>query len=142
MATLLVAIHESDPKQDILDLVSDSVSRLKILGARVLVSVYVRPQSIKLGSSKLLLPDKVRDEDRYQGKVGLVLAMEPLAFHEYASHRFGDVIPKVGDWVQFRVPESFPFELLTSDGRSEKSRARYIEDVDIWAILDNPDLVY
>ena len=142
MATPLVAIHEVDPKQAIFNLVSDSVKKLKVMGSRVLVSVYVRPQEIKLGNSKLLLPDVVRDEDRYQGKVGLVLALGPLAFQEDSTHRFGDRIPEVGDWVQFRVPESFPFELLTSDGKSEKSRARYIEDVDIWAILDDPDIVY
>ena len=140
MANQLSVVHEEDPRDTYLKLVMPAVERLSVMGARVLVSVYVRPERKK--GSAIILPGVVRDEDRYQGKVGLVVALGPLAFKEDETHRFGGRIPQVGDWVQFRVPESFPFELTTEDGKREYSRARYVEDVDIYAILTDPDLVF
>lgn len=137
----LRVVHETDPKQVILDDLGGDEKLIRVLGADVLVCVYERPHKTKSG---LILTDKVRQEDRYQGKVGLVLSLGPLAFVDDDKHQFGDGKPKAGDWVMFRVGDTFGFEIgNTNYGETGNSRlCRLVEDVKIEAILDQPDIVF
>lgn len=69
-------------------------------GWMVLCAQYIRP--MKVGS--LYMPDKVRAEDKYQGRCGVVLALGPDAYR-------GDKYPsgpwcKVGDWVAWPAVEN------------------------------------
>lgn len=70
------------------------------------VKIYVRPEDLKEiktedGSiAKLILPDSIRAEDRYQACVGLVLAMGPDAFLDKDRRPKGSIY-KPGDWVVF-----------------------------------------
>lgn len=132
MAHAIAMIHEDDPKAALLDSLKPFLPSVRVLGARVLVAVYVRPNMTKSG---LFLTAKTTDEDRYQGKVGLVLAMGPIAFEDDASHRFGTVKPKVGDWVVLSVGDTFAFEM-------GERRMRSVEDVDVHLIIDNPDAIW
>lgn len=123
--------HDDDPKQLILDEVGALVADIDVMGAQVLVGVYRRPEKTAGG---IHLPGSVRDEDNWQGKVGLVLKLGPLAFLNDDSHRW-DYPPEVGDWVLFRVGDTFPWIL-------NKRHCRFVEDVLVKAILrGSPDLV-
>ena len=58
------------------------------------VAVYERPEQTK---SKIFLTDSVRDEDKFQGKVGLVVKMGPDAFVDSGGWVFQRKAA-VGDW--------------------------------------------
>lgn len=128
--------HVVDPKQEILTAIGDVPASFTMLGARLLVAIYVRPEKTAGG---VIRPGAHRDEDKWQGKVGLVLRIGPLAFAEDETHRWGAHVPKIGDWVMYRVGDTFPFRL----GSDPNSRhLRIVEDVMVHAILDRPDVAW
>lgn len=127
----LAMANEADPRSEFLLASEPFLDGLEPLGSQVLVAIYVRPQKTASG---IYLTDKLRDEDIYQGKVGLVLKMGPLAFLEDETHKFGDRVPEKGEWVIFRIGDTFPF--IMGD-----NHYRFVEDVAIRAIIDRPDVV-
>ena len=124
-------VHDVDPRQQIMDELSDLVNEIEPLGARIVVAVYKRPEKSAGG---ILLTENYRSEDNYQGKVGLVMKLGRLAFQEDSSHQWGGRVPKVGDWVGFRVGDTHPFLL-------GKRTCRFVEDVNVQMILQRPDAV-
>lgn len=124
-------VHEVDPKTTILRDVEKLLPAVEMLGARVLVAVYVRPN---ITAGGIHLADSTVGEDRYQGKVGLVLKMGPIAFEDDPTHRFGTKKPAVGDWIVFSVGDTFGLEL-------GKRRCRSVEDVDVHMIIPVPDMI-
>ena len=64
----MIMDHDVDPKEKLLSELGD-LSQVEIFNNQVLVAVYIRPNKTKSG---LYLSDKTTDEDRYQGKVGLL----------------------------------------------------------------------
>jgi co-chaperonin GroES (HSP10) len=131
MAQAIQMARDADPKAEILSEVGPFLPNVVVLGARLLVAVYVRAERTAGG---ILLPGQTRGEDKYQGKVGLVLAAGSLAFQSDETHRFGGVTPQMGDWVVFSVGDTFAFEL-------GKQRCRAVEDVDVHMILSRPDII-
>ncbi len=122
-------------KEDLLKEVGHVADHVQIPGPKILVAVYYRPEKTQGG----ILDPTARKGDSHQGKVGLILRMGPLAFVEDENHKWGDVKPKVGDWVQFRVGDTAPWRLGRDDNGAY---LRYVEDVNILAIWDRPDLVW
>ena len=100
--------HSVDPKKVILDDMGD-ISNVKLFNNQVLVAIYLRPEQTSTG---VWLPEKNRDEDKYQGKAGLVIKLGPLAFDEANDNFFKDVDVKLHDWVYFCL-------LYTSDAADE-----------------------
>lgn len=90
----------------------------------------------KIGS--LYIPDKTKDENIYQGKSGLIVAMGHLAFTRDETHVWGDRVPQVGDWVAFRISDGFPIVL----GGREGQHCRLLNEMKVRMILDAPDSVY
>lgn len=70
---------------------------------RVLVGSYV---ATLMTAGGIILPDKTIDEDRFQGKCGLVLAMGPQAFRYEDDPERKDA-PKIGTWVLYRAADSW-----------------------------------
>jgi co-chaperonin GroES (HSP10) len=134
MATAMQMVHAKDPKAEILDEVGPFLKDVQPLGTGVLIGVYIRPNKTAGG---IMLVDTVgaRREDAFQGKTALVLAMGEMAFTEDANHRWGGVIPKVGDWVAINVGDTWAFELGSR-------RCRVVEDVDVKLVLQRPDIVW
>lgn len=127
--------HDTDAKQELLAKVGFVADLVDIPSSKILVAIYYRPEKTAGG----IIDPTVKAGDAYQGKVGLILKMGPLAFQDDATHSWGDVRPQVGDWVQYRVGDTAPFRL----GRNEQSlHLRYVEDVNILAIWKRPDLVW
>jgi co-chaperonin GroES (HSP10) len=131
MAQAIQMQHETDPRDEILTDVASFLPDISVMGARLLVAPYIRSKQTRGG---IFLPDNTRAEDKFQGKVGLVLALGPLAFRDDETHRFGDKTPKVGDWIVFAVGDTFGFELGTR-------RCRAVEDVDVHLIVQRPDII-
>ena len=70
-------------------------------GWHVLVLQYVREDRSKGG---IIFADKTKQEDVYQGRVGLVLAVGPDA---YRGDRFpGGAWCKAGDWIMWPAVEA------------------------------------
>lgn len=90
-------LHADDPRKDILDKIGD-ISNLSILHNRILVATYIRPEKTKGG---IILTESTRDEDEYQGKVGLVIAIGPRAFVDDEDAKFHGQSVKLGDWVYY-----------------------------------------
>src|SRR5574337_808447 len=122
MARALNMVHKEDPKKVILDYYSGMIDKMQVLGPLTLVGVYKRPKTFMLGGREMEVPDRMRDEDDWQGKVGLVLKLGPMAFQDDDSHRFGGVVPSVGDWVLFNTGDTFGTEV-------GERRCRFVEDV-------------
>lgn len=94
-----IADADSDPKRLLFKAVGELPKELTVLHSQVLVAGYIRPGKTKGG---IILTDKTVEEDRFQGNVGLVLALGKGAFKDDNVAKFhGDSI-KVGDWVMYQ----------------------------------------
>ena len=125
--------HSKVKPEDAIKKAVGDIAPLELTGVQVLVGTYIRPQSTSGG---ILLTDKFREEDLYQGKVGLVLKVAPGAFvdGELADTKFNGFKVKVGDWIFYRVADGFS---LSINGH----HCRIIEDVHVRGRLPNPDMV-
>lgn len=97
----------------------------------VLVAIWVRPN---ITAGGIHLTDNYKDEDVFQGKVGLILKMGPMAFQDDETHKW-PIKPKIGDWVTYRVSDGWPFMLVDQPCRIINERA-------IRLVLNRPDVVY
>jgi co-chaperonin GroES (HSP10) len=123
--------HEVDPKKSVVDELGD-LNNIKVFNNQVLVAIYKRPQKTKSG---ILLTDDTRNEDKYQGKVGLVVKMGPLAFVDDDETWFKDVEIKEGDWIFFRPSDGWQMNVHGVD-------CRVLRDVDIRGTINEPDQVW
>ena len=123
--------HAEDPAKEIRNRIGD-ISRIEVLHNQILVGVYVRPEKTKGG---ILLTSQTRDEDRYQGKAGLVLKKGPLAFVDDDNNKFLGQNVDVGDWVFYRVSDGFPLVL-------NGTLCRLLEEVHVKGKIPSPDVVF
>lgn len=124
-------VHVTDPAEDILEKIGD-LSNFEVMHNDVLIGIYMRPEKTKSG---IIITDKTRQEDEYQGKAGLVLKKGPLAFVSDENFDFKGQDVSIGDWVSIWV----------SDGRKIMIRevlCRMVEDRHIRLKIPAPDLVY
>lgn len=129
--TALKMAHAIDPAEELKQKVGD-LSSIEVMHNQILVAVYIRPDRTASG---LYLADKTRDEDRYQGKAGLVLKKGPLAFVDDETNKFHGQNVEVGDWVFYRVSDGFPLML-------NGTLCRLLEEVHIKGKINSPDVVY
>lgn len=118
-------------KEEILASVGD-LSALDIMHNQILVGIYMRPEKTAGG---IILTDKTRDEDRWQGKVGLVLKKGPLAFENDAHNDFGGQNINEGDWIVYRVSDGFSIDV-------NRVHCRLLEDSHIKAVVTDPAVIY
>jgi hypothetical protein len=127
--------HDIDPKQEILAEVGPHLDGIVPLGAYIVAAAYIRPEKTKGG---VLLSDYqggARDEDKYQGKVHLLLKCGPLAFYEEeAGNIWGSRKPAVGDWIIIKVSDGMPFLL-------GKRTCRLVFHEAIRMIVNRPDVL-
>jgi len=127
----MVMDHAVEPTQKLREEIGD-VSNVEIFNNYILVGVYIRPNKTKSG---LYLSDKTTDEDRYQGKVGLVLKKGPDAFVDTEGKWFRGVEIKENDWIVFRPSDGWQ---VTVNG----VLCRMLEDTSVKGSIDTPDRVY
>lgn len=128
--TLHSSRHDRDPK----DLIREEIGSLEgydLSGHQVLVAIYVRPG--KTGGG-LLRHDSELREDEYQGKVGLIIKMGPLAFTDLGPAWPDERVPQIGDWVGFRQMEGVSRAI-------NGVMCKIFEAKQIRERLPNPDLI-
>ena len=123
--------HTIDPKTELLQEVGD-IKEVEIFNNQILCAIYIRPQKTKSG---IILTEKYVDEDKYQGKVGLVLKMGPEAFVDDSGKWFKNMKIKVGDWVVFRPSDGWSVSI---NGKS----CRILDDVAIRGRVRSPDIIW
>ena len=123
--------HADDPKKAILEEIG-SIDDINVFNNQILVAIYMRPEKTKSG---IILTDDTHSEDRYQGKVGLVLKKGATAFVDPDNKWFVDTNVEIGDWVYFRVTDGWSVNV---HGVS----CRILEDTDIRGSIQYPDAVW
>lgn len=127
----MIMDHAVDPKQKLLDDIGD-ISNVEIFNNQILVAVYIRPAKTKSG---IYLSDQSREEDKLQGKVGLVVKKGPSAFVDEANEWFKDVSVEVNDWVVFRPSDGWSITV-------NNVLCRMIDDTAVRGKVDAPDRVW
>jgi len=136
-----------DPAKPLLEAAGD-LSDYEVFHNLVLVATYVTPPRVMKGPNGediiLHRTDRSQEEDRFQGKVGLVLKCGPIAFSDDGAAKFGGVKVQYGDWVVYRPTDGF--ELYIRDrrktGTAEGLSCRLIEDVFVRGRVSDPSLIY
>jgi len=132
-------LHEVDPREEILQKVGD-LSGVEVFGSDILVAIYKRPQKTRSG---IILADTTRDEDKFQGKVFLVLKLGPTAYLDDEGNKFRDI--KEGDWVVSRASDGWACTLNSSSGVTSRDAAidcRIITDINVRLRVSSPDAIY
>lgn len=128
-------VHDKDPKEVIFDQYKPYLDDLRPLYSLVVVAIYQRPEMTRGG---IILTQQTREEDVYQGKVGLVIKLGTRAFEDTDKVAFKDTErAKVGDWVVFRASDGFPMDVGSKDNHT-----RWLNDVNIKAIIKDPDQIW
>lgn len=120
-----------DQKAMLLAMLGD-MSGQQPLGNRVLVATYVTPQVSKGG---ILFIDKRKDASRFEGKVGLVIAVGAAAFRYDGAFPWEGPRPAVGDWIWYRASDA-PERWI------KDVSCRTIEDNLIEGITADPSVIY
>lgn len=139
VATLRQIAEESgsDPRGALLRAVGD-FSGISVAAKHVLVAQYIRPEKTKGG---IIRTDRSLGEDRFQGKVGLVLAVGPLAFEDDAVNKFGGFKVGPGDWAVFRPSDGLEMYHVADNGR-DGTPIRWFVDTSIVGATDDPERIY
>lgn len=103
-----------------------------ILHSQVLTMTFIASAR---RSSGIIVPQTSRAEDRFQGKIGLVVAMGPGAFKDDVLAQFHGKKLNVGDWVLTRASDGW--EIFYNG-----CTLRVFEDVNIKAIIADPTVYW
>ena len=134
--TTRMATSADDARKHILEKLEADLerSRLRPVGKDVLIAVFDRSGQKTAGG--LWVPE-TSDEDKFQGKVGLVLKLGPLCNEAYSpgyDRWFAGEPPQVGDWVGMKINDGVTVTLGTTV-------CRFVEWDYIRFLSDVPDLV-
>jgi len=128
---LLSRIQPDDPKSDLRSKVGGAKG-IEIFNNQILVAVYIRPDRSPGG---IIYADSTRDEDKFQGKVGLIIKAGPCAFLDEDQKWFKDASIGIDDWVVFRPSDGWA---LTINGQM----CRVLDDTAVRARIDSPERVF
>ena len=123
--------HDNDPKQELMSKMGD-LSEIEVFNNNILVAIYMRPNKTKSG---IFLTDDTTEQDKFQGKVGLVVKKGPSAFADDTGRWFKDIEVNVGDWVVFRPSDGWSVAINSQP-------CRLMDDVVIRGRIKHPDLVW
>ena len=127
----MIMEHATDPKQKLLDDIGD-ISAFEIFNNQILIAIYIRPNKTKSG---IYLSDQSREEDKVQGKVGLVVKKGPAAFVDETSEWFKDISVDVNDWVVIRPSDGWAITV-------NNVLCRIVDDTAVRGKIDVPDRVW
>jgi co-chaperonin GroES (HSP10) len=125
-----IAEDTTDPKKVLLNYLGKHGTT--VLHSQVLVAGYVRPAITKGG---VHMPDKVIEEDRYQGNIGMVIALGKGAFKDDAVAKFNGDKLEVGDWVMYVPADGIALFI-------NEVPCRLFSDTRILMKVTNPEIYY
>lgn len=123
--------HSENPADTIRKEMGD-IGDIEIFHNQVLVAIYIRPEKTKSG---LYLSAQTREEDKYQGKVGLIIKKGADAFVDESGKWFKGVNLDVGNWIYFRPSDGWA---ITVHGQL----CRILDDTDVRGRIPQPDTVW
>jgi co-chaperonin GroES (HSP10) len=126
----MVMEHEKDPRQDLLEKIGN-IDDIEIFNNQVLCAVYVRPEKTKSG---IYVTQVSREEDKIQGKVGLILKKGEAAFADDGEW-FSGVTFDLHQWVVFRPSDGWSITI-------NNVLCRIIDDINIRGRVQHPDQVW
>lgn len=134
----LIPIYDADEeKQKILAQIDlDEISKIDLFGGRLIVAKWIRTNA-----GRIILAKETQKEDEYQGKVGLVLKLGPLAFVDDETHQWHGLAAKVGDWVMYGHSDGADFN-YSKNGTHDQVPCKVLDEVHVQAILPRPDFAY
>lgn len=97
----------ADPRKAIQDMAGD-LSGIELIGDRVLIGIYMRPEKTAGG---IIRPTVNKEEDVWQGKVGLVLKWGPDAFRNPETGDYYEQDVQVGEWGVFFIGDGKPIQV-------------------------------
>lgn len=135
-------VTPAEQKAAILADLAPKLADIRVLRNRVLVCTYVEAE---ITAGGILKPQSRIDESKYQGKVGLVLKIGPIAFDfdeigDNASARAQHGIPNVGDWVFFRASDTWDCGFAVEPGKGV--HCRFINDDSIVGVIADPSSIW
>ena len=128
----MMMIHEEEPR-DVLWRAIDKIDDVEVLNNDILVCIYERPEKTQGG---IIITQASRDEDKTQGKVGMVVKMGAMACKATdggkwnREHEFA-----LGDLVVFRASDGWAVTV-------NKKLCRMVKDDDIRMRISHPDQVW
>lgn len=135
--SVLKVVHERDPKQQILDDMKPLIGKVSPTGGDIIICVYERTATAGEGDSKteggIIIPKtaSMTSEDKFQGNVGLIVKLGPLA--DKHTETLGRKL-EVGQWVGFRNQDAHAFVL-------GHRAMRMLEGQFVRLFLDDPDCI-
>ncbi len=123
--------HDVDPAKKLVEELGD-ISEIEIFNNHILVAVYLRPEKTQSG---IFMPDKHREEDKYQSKVGLVVKKGPSAFVDAGENWFKDVNISLNDWIMYRATDGWSITV-------NNVLCRVLEDTSVKGRIPHPDSVW
>ena len=119
-----------NPKQAISELVGD-LNGVEVIGDMVLVGIYIRPEKTAGG---IIRPTINKQEDVWQGKVGLVLKLGPSAFRDPEDGKLFEQRADLGEWCVFKVGDGWSVNI-------NDYPCRLVRDTSIRLKVKDPNVV-
>lgn len=131
MNKALVQYDTKKSRDEILNSIGN-IDQFEVFNNQVLVAVYMRPEKTKGG---IFLPEKAKEEDRYQSKVGLILKMGPSAFVDETQSWFKGVSINEHDWIIFRPSDGWQMNV-------NGVACRMLDDTVVRGRIPDPDMIW
>lgn len=121
-------------KKKIHALLDPHLTNYRVGGSDLLVAIYIPPEMTAGGIIKI---QKSQQENIFQGKVGLVLQLGPIAFkRDRFNCTWDGITAKADDWVVFR------FANTSLDMYLGGVAVQHIDHEHIRAVVDDPTAIY
>lgn len=104
----------------------------------VLVAHFERT---KLPGSTLFAARQTKTEDRFQGKVGLILKLGTQAYVDAIDAKFHGFSPRAGDWAVYKNTDGREMDIVAA-GKVTKTLVRVLKDGEIYLTVNRPDRVW
>lgn len=103
-----------------------------VMNNQVVMAIYSEPEKTAGG---VILPDSRRNEAEFQGKVGLILAIGPMAYQDDGGRWFQGRKPVVGDWIVIRASDGWRLDLYGV-------QCRLFDDTLTRMIIPHPEAIW
>lgn len=119
-------------KDLVLEKLGNVIETATVLGSDILIATYIKPRRTSGG---IILTDKTVNEDRWQGKAGLILKLGETAFKYDGAYEYKGTVPDVGQYVAFHTSDSREIGI---NGVS----CRILDSQFVRMIIADPDAIY
>jgi hypothetical protein len=128
-------------KNEVYRTIGNAIESYRIDNNKVLVVKYIRKTVGSMGT--IIAAHDTQREDRYQGKVGLLVKKGPAAWVDDPSGgvKFHGCNHEVGAWVTYRYTDGFDLRLRMPNS-NDGMECRILEDAEIFGELPHPDMIW